>query len=115
MAGNNPTPTVTLQTTLADLINIAVKERSSKQIARFDMGQGREISVVAFVEDSFGYLTTIQTYEQARDEYANRVANAVAEDIRINGLPNPDHPQPFNLVKSSDGESLLPPDGENDD
>ncbi len=109
MAGNNPTPTMTLQSTLAEFANIAVKERNSKQIVRFDLGQGREITFAVFVEDGNGYLAQIYAYEQARDEYANKVANAVAEDIRINGLPDPNNPQPFNIVKSSDGEVLLPP------
>lgn len=109
MGGNvNPTPTVTLQSTLAELLNIATRERKSHQIVRMDMGQGREIAIVAIVEDSDGYLSTIQNYADARDQYANRVANAVAADIAENGLPEPG--TPFNIVKSSDGSTLLPPE-----
>ena len=107
MASNNPTPTVTLQSTLAEILNIAVKDRASHQIVRFDCGQGREVAFVAFAEDTYGYLQTIQAYSDARDAYAARVANAVAEDIAENGLPAPG--TSFNLIKSSDGESLLPP------
>ncbi len=114
MAGNNPTPTVTLQSTLAEILNIAVKDRASHQIVRFDCGQGREIAFVAFAEDTYGYLQMIQAYSDARDMYAGRVANAIADDIRINGLPDPNNPKPFNLIKSSDGESLLPPTNASD-
>lgn len=107
MASNNQTPSVTLQSTLAEILNIAVKDKASHQIVRFDCGQGREVAFVAFAEDTYGYLQVIQAYCDARDQYASRVANAVAEDIAENGLPKPG--TSFNLIKSSDGESLLPP------
>ena len=101
----NPTPTITLQSRIADLLKIATSQRSSKSIARFDFGGDREVAVVAFVEDTNGYLGVVQAYEDARDNYANRVANAVAAHIEEHGMPDPDNPQPFNLVKSSDGEN----------
>ena len=100
----NPTPTITLQSRIADLLKIATSQQSSKSIARFDFGDGREVAVVAFVEDMNGYLSTIQVYEDNRDRYANKVANAVAAHIEEHGMPDKDNPQPFNLVKSSDGE-----------
>lgn len=112
MTSNNPTPTVTLQSTLAEILNIAVKDRASHQIVRFDCGQGREVAFVAFAEDTYGYLQCIQAYQDSRDAYAARVANAVAASIAENGLPEPG--TSFNLIPSSDGESLLPPtDAEN--
>ncbi len=77
----NPTPTITLQSRIADLLKIATSQRSSKSIARFDFGGDREVVVVAFVEDTNGYLGVLQAYEDARDDYANRVANAVAAHI----------------------------------
>lgn len=98
---HNQTPTITLQSTIAEMIKIAVSEQQSKAIARFDFGDGREVAIVAFVEDANGYIRTLQAYEESRDEYANRVANAVALSIAENGLPDPDNPQPFNLIKSS--------------
>jgi len=107
MASNNPTPTVTLQSTLAEILNIAVKDKASHQIVRFDCGQGREVAFVAFAEDTYGYLQMIQAYADVRDQYAARVANAVVVDIRENGMPEPG--SSLNLIKSSDGESLLPP------
>ncbi len=110
---HNPTPTITLQSTIAEMIHIAVSEQQSKAIARFDFGDGREVAIVALVEDTNGYIRTLQAYEESRDEYANRVANAVAESIAEHGLPDPDNPQPFNLIKSSgmSGPGSAPEEG----
>ena len=99
----NPTPTITLQSRIADLLKIATSTGSSKSIARFDFGNDREVVVCAFVDDSEGYLSVVQMYEDRRDIYANRVANAVAKHIEENGMPDPDNPQPFNIIPSSDG------------
>ncbi len=115
MTSNNPTPTITLQSTLAEVMKIAVQERKSKAIARFDFGNGREVAFCVFVDDSNGYIRTIQAYEESRDEHANRVANAVADDIRKNGLPDPNNPQPFNLIASSDQLPGEQPKGDSDD
>jgi len=101
---HNPTPTITLQSTLAELLKIATSSGSSKSIARFDFGNDRAVAVCAFVDDSEAYLSVCQIYEDNRDRYANRVANAVAEHIEKHGMPDKDNPQPFNLIKSSDGE-----------
>jgi len=110
---NNPTPTISLSSTLAEMLQIAVKNRESHQIARFDMGQGREVAFIAIAEDSYGYLNALLTYQDSRDRYATRVANAVAEDIAKNGLPEPG--TSFNLIQSSDGEGMLPPEEDGGD
>lgn len=104
MSDNNPTPTISMQSSLADLLKIATSSRSSKSIARFDFGSDREIAVVCFANDSEGYLSIIQAYEDARDAYANKVANAVAQHIDEHGMPDKDNPQAFNLVPSDNGE-----------
>lgn len=96
---NNPTPTITLQSPIAEFMKYAVSQRQSKSVARFDFGNGREVAFICLTEDVDGYLNTIQTYENARDEYAAKVANAVAEDIAENGLP--DKGSSFNLIKAS--------------
>ena len=98
------TPTINLSSPIVDLVKVATGDRKSKALARFDAGQGREILVVAIVNDVNGYLRTMQAYEESRDEYANSVANAVAADIAENGLPDPDNPKPFNIVESSDDD-----------
>ena len=67
---NNPTPTISLQSRIADLLKIAVTQRASKSVARFDFGEGREIVACVFVNDSNGYMQVIQAYENGRDEYA---------------------------------------------
>lgn len=98
MASNNPTPTITLQSPIAEFMKYAVSERQSKSVARFDFGNGREVAFICITEDVDGFLGVIQAYEDGRDQYAAKVANAVAEDIAKNGLP--EKGQSFNLIKS---------------
>ena len=109
---NNPTPTVSMQTTLGEMLQMAVKQRESHSIARFDVGQGREVAFVAICNDANGYLTTIQCYAEMRDQYAGKVANAVADDFVKNGAPDPDNPRPLNIIPSFDGEAIEPPEFE---
>lgn len=103
MSANNQTPTISLQDRLCDLLKIATQRKASFQVARIDMGQGNEVAVVAIVNDSEGFIDTIQNYDLCQKRYATKIANAVAVSIAKNGLPDPDHPEEFNLILSDDG------------
>lgn len=109
MSSNNPTPTITMSSTLAEMLQVAVKAKESHQIARFDLGQGRECAFVAISNDTNGYLTMLQAYGAVRDQYAGRVANAVADDFIKNGAPDPNNPRPLNLIAAHDGAELESP------
>lgn len=100
MSANNQTPTISLQDRLCDLLKIATQRKAPFQVARIDMGQGNEVAVIAVVNDSQGYIDTIQNYAECQRRYATKIANAVAADIAKNGMPDPDKPQAFNLILS---------------
>lgn len=96
--------TINLNSTIKDLLRIAHENGTSTSSALIDLGGGKEVAVVALVNDVAGYIDTIRNYELCRDSYANQVANAVAADIAANGLPDANNPKPFNIVASSTEE-----------
>lgn len=79
--------TITLDTPLKDLLYMARDLGHSKSLASFDFGEGRVVTFMCFAVDAEGYGRAVQAYEDGRDEYARKVADAVIHDIKTNGIP----------------------------
>ena len=105
------TYTITLNSSLKELLYMARDLGNSKSLASFDFGDGRKVTFMCFAADAEGYEQSVQAYEDARDRYTTQVVNAVLADIEENGLPKPN--EKLNVVLGAHSDN--PKDYETND
>jgi hypothetical protein len=79
--------TLGLKSTLGQLLTETISNKAPKGVLRIQAGPDRYVAFVCIVSDEQGYMQAIQAYENGRDEFAVRVANAVLNACRQNGVP----------------------------
>jgi phosphotransferase system HPr-like phosphotransfer protein len=78
---------LSLKSTLQQLLLETIENKSPKGVLRLGVGKNRNVTFVCIISDEDGYMRAMQAYEEGRDEFAARVANAVLDSVRANGIP----------------------------
>ena len=76
-----------LSSPIADLINATIDDKAPSLAVAWTLESGQEVVVVALVSDADGAMAALRAYEQGRDAFALKTANAVVKSIADNGLP----------------------------
>jgi hypothetical protein len=79
--------TLSLKSTLGELLHETIENKGPKGVVRIPVSTSRNVAFVCIISDDDGYMRAIEAYEEGRDLFAQKVANAVLDSVRANGIP----------------------------